>query len=64
MSAFKDHMSHHPSHMLGCAVAALLVIIAVVFSVPFLAVAGVVLCGSMMIMMVWMMVSMASKGHR
>lgn len=63
MSAVKDHFSSHPSHMVGCGVAALLVVVAIVFSLPALAVLGVVLCGAMMIGMVWMMVSMASKAR-
>lgn len=49
--------------MVGCGVAALLVVVAIVFSLPALAVLGVVLCGAMMIGMVWMMVSMASKAR-
>ena len=49
--------------MIGCGVAALLVVVAIVFSLPALAVLGAVICGAMMIGMVWMMVSMASKAH-
>jgi hypothetical protein len=64
MSAVKDHFSSHPSHMVGCGVAALLVVVAIVFSLPALAVLGAVFCGVMMIGMVWMMFSMASKAHR
>ena len=64
MSAVKDHFSLHSSHMLVCGVAALLVVIAIVFSLPVLAVLGAVFCGVMMIGMVWMMFSMASKAHR
>jgi hypothetical protein len=63
MSAVKDHFSSHPSHMVGCGVAALLVVVAIVFSLPAFAVLGAVLCGAMMIGMVWMMVSMASKAR-
>ena len=63
MSAVKGHFSSHPSHMIGCGVAALLVVLAIVFSLPALAVLGAVVCGAMMIGMVWMMVSMASKAH-
>ena len=63
MSAVKDHFSSHPSHMLVCGVAALLVVVAIVFSLPALAVLGAVACGAMMIGMVWMMFSMAAKGR-
>jgi hypothetical protein len=63
MSAVKDHFSSHPFHLIGCGVAALLVGVAIVFSIPALAVLGVVFCGAMMIGMVWMMFSMASKAH-
>lgn len=64
MSAFKDHIAHHPSHMAGCATAAVLVVVAIVFSVPVLALVGVLLCGAMMIAMVWMMFSMMASKHR
>jgi hypothetical protein len=50
--------------MIGCGLAALLVVAAVVFSLPALAIVGAVFCGLMMIGMVWMMFSMASKAHR
>lgn len=64
MSAVKDHFSSHPSHMVGCGLAAVLVVVAIVLSLPALAVIGAVLCGAMMIGMVWMMFSMASRAHR
>jgi hypothetical protein len=41
----------------------LLVVAAIVFSLRALAVLGAVACGAMMIGMVWMMFSMASKSH-
>jgi len=63
MSAVKDHFSHHRSHLWGCGVAALLVVAAIVFDIPILFVFGALMCGAMMLMMVWMMVSMASKNH-
>jgi hypothetical protein len=63
MKAVKDHFAQHPSHMLGCGIAVLLVIAAIVFSLPVLAVVGAVFCGTMMIGMVWMMFSMASKAR-
>ena len=63
MKAVKDHFAHHPSHLLGCGLAGLLVVAAIVFSLPILAVFGALMCGAMMIGMVWMMFSMASKGR-
>jgi hypothetical protein len=48
--------------LVGCGVAALFVVVAVVFSLPILAIFGAFMCGAMMIAMVWMMFSMA-KGH-
>jgi hypothetical protein len=63
MGTIKDHFAQHPSHMLGCGIAALLVIAAIVFSLPVLAVFGALFCGVMMIGMVWMMVSMASRAR-
>jgi hypothetical protein len=47
--------------MAGCGIAAVLVVVAIVFSIPVLALLGVFFCGAMMIAMVWMMFSMASK---
>lgn len=61
MSAVKDHFSAHPVHLLGCGVAGVLVAVAVVFSLPILAVIGATFCGVMMIGMVWMMFGMATK---
>jgi hypothetical protein len=63
MKAARDHFAQHPSHLLGCGVAALLVVAAIVFSLPFLAILGAVFCATMMIGMVWMMVAMASKAR-
>jgi len=64
MSAVKDHFSKHPLHLAGCGIAALLLVIAIVFSIPIFAVFGALMCGAMMIMMVWMMFAMVSKGHQ
>jgi uncharacterized membrane protein len=63
MKAINEHFEHHPLHMLGCAVAVVLVVVAIVFKIPILAVFGALMCGAMMVAMVWMMVSMSSK-HR
>ena len=61
MKAVNAHFKQHRSHMLGCGVAALLVIAAIIFSVPVLAGLGALLCAGMMVGMVWMMVSMGPK---
>jgi hypothetical protein len=63
MRAVKDHFAQHTSHLVGCGVAALFVVVAVVFSLPILAIFGAFMCGAMMIAMVWMMFSMAKGQH-
>lgn len=63
MSSMGAHFHRHPFHLLGCGVAALLVIAAVVLGAPLLAILGGLMCGVMMIGMVWMMFSMASRAH-
>jgi hypothetical protein len=63
MKAVKDHFSEHRSHLLGCGIAGLLVEAAIVFNVPVLAVFGALMCGAMMIGMMWMMFSMAKGRH-
>jgi hypothetical protein len=62
--AIRQHFSNHRLHMAGCAFAALLVIAAIVFSLPALAILGALMCGTMMIAMVWMMVGMRPGHHR
>jgi hypothetical protein len=62
--AVRQHFADHWSHMAGCAFAAMLVVGAAIFGVPVLAVAGALLCGAMMIGMVWMMVAMGAKHRR
>jgi hypothetical protein len=63
MRAVKDHFAHHTFHLLACGVAGLLVVAAIIFELPILAVFGALFCGAMMIGMVWMMFSMVSKGR-
>jgi hypothetical protein len=63
MGAVRAHFAQHPAHMLGCGIAALLVIAAIVFGLPVLAVFGAVFCGVMMIGMVWMMIAMVAKAR-
>lgn len=63
MTAFKDHFTSHPFHLLGCGVAVLFVIAAIVFGLPVLAILGALICGAMMVMMVGMMVAMVTKAR-
>ena len=63
MRAVTEHFGQHPSHLLGCGIAVLLVVAAIVFSVPIFAVFGGLMCAAMMIGMVWMMFSMGSRHH-
>jgi hypothetical protein len=61
LQAVRQHFTEHRLHMAGCMFAAMLVIAAVIFDVPALAILGALMCGGMMVMMVWMMVSMVGK---
>jgi hypothetical protein len=63
MSGFTRHFAQHPYHLFGCGVAVVLVVAAIVFSVPVFAVFGGLMCAVMMIGMVGMMFSMVSEGH-
>ena len=64
MRAVRDHFAQHTSHMIGCVAAGLLVVAAIVFELPILAVFGALFCAAMMLGMVWMMFAMGSKHHR
>jgi hypothetical protein len=64
VGADKDHFTQHTSHLLGCGAAAVLVVVAIVFQVPMLGLFAALLCGAMMVGMVWMMLTMASKNRR
>lgn len=59
--AVRQHFAEHRLHMAGCMFAAMLVIAAAVLGAPILAILGALMCGGMMLMMVWMMVGMAGK---
>jgi hypothetical protein len=48
----------------GCVAAGVLVVAAIVFELPVLAIFGALFCVAMMIGMVWMMVAMGSKHHQ
>jgi hypothetical protein len=63
VEAIREHFAEHTSHLLGCAVAGLLVVSAIVFGVPIFAAIGALMCGAMMVGMVWMMFAMATKRH-
>ena len=56
MQALRQHLVHHPLHMAGCALAVAFVVTGVVLGLPILAVIGPLMCGVMMVGMVWMMV--------
>jgi hypothetical protein len=62
--AVRQHFGHHPLHMTVCVFAGLLVVTAAILGAPVLAVVGALMCGGMMLMMVWMMVGMAAKHRR
>ena len=62
MTAFKEHLVHHPRHMISCGIAALVMIIGIVLSVPVVAVVGAVACGAMCFSMIRMMV-IAGRSH-
>jgi hypothetical protein len=64
MRAVKDHFAQHTSHLLGCGAAALLVVVAIVVQVPILGLFAALVCGAMMVGMVWMMLTMAYKNRR
>jgi hypothetical protein len=59
----RQHFAEHRLHMAGCLFAVVLVMAAVILSAPVLAILGALMCGGMMVMMVWMMVSTVGK-HR
>jgi hypothetical protein len=60
----RQHFADHQLRMVGCVFAAMLVIAAAFLSLPVLAVLGALMCGTMMIAMVWMMVGMGTKHRR
>jgi hypothetical protein len=64
MSALRSHFGQHRSHLVGCVAAGVLVVAAIVFELPVLAIFGALFCVAMMIGMVWMMVAMGSKHHQ
>jgi hypothetical protein len=61
MTSIRAHFAQHHSHMVGCALAAVLIIVGIVVGASVLAVLGALMCGAMMIGMVWMMGSMARQ---
>lgn len=63
MRAVRDHFAQHTSHVMGCVAAGLLVVAAIVFELPVLAILGALFCAAMMLGMVWMMFAMGSKHH-
>jgi hypothetical protein len=64
MNAVRHHFVGHRSHLMGCGVGAVLVVIAAILGLPVLAALGGLLCATMMIGMVWMMVAMGARHRR
>jgi hypothetical protein len=64
MNAVRHRFAGHPSHLLGCGVAIVLVAMAAILGLPVLAALGGLLCATMMIGMVWMMVAMGARHRR
>ena len=62
MAAIKEHLTHHPRHMIACGVAGLIMITGFVVSVPAVAVVGAVACGAMCFLMIHMMFT-AGRTH-
>ena len=62
--AVRPHFADHRWHMAGCLLAVVLIATAIVVGAPVLAIGGVLICGTMMVAMVWMMVAMAAKHRR
>lgn len=59
MATIRAHLAGHRLHMAVCVVAIVLVVAAVAFGIPALALLAVLGCGVMMVGMLWMMVAMA-----
>jgi hypothetical protein len=57
MTAIRGHFAEHRSHLLACAFAAVLIVTGIAVGFGALVVLGAVMCGVMMVGMVWMMVS-------
>jgi hypothetical protein len=64
LQAVRQHFADHRSHLAVCGFAVMLVVLAAVLGVPALGVVGGLVCASMMVGMVWMMVSMGAKHRR
>lgn len=62
--AARLHFADHRWHMVGCLFALVLIATAVIVGAPVLAIAGALICGTMMLAMGWMMVAMVAKHRR
>ena len=62
--AARPYFADHRWHMAGCILAGVLIVAAVVIGAPVLAIAGALICGTMMVAMAWMMVAMVTKHRR
>ena len=63
MNVLKEHFTHHPLHMALCALACVAIVAGIVLGAPLIAIFGPLMCGAMMLGMVWMMVTMAGKAR-
>ena len=59
----RHQLAHHRRHLAGCALAVVFVFVATAFDLPLLAALGALLCGAMMLSMVWMMARHGGHHH-
>jgi hypothetical protein len=62
MDVLKEHLARHQRHMLGCGVAASVLVIGLILSIPSVAIVGAVACGAMCLSMVRMMI-LSGRSH-
>ncbi len=63
LHAARQLFVHHRLHVAGCGVAVVFVVTAAAFGLPVLAALGALMCGAMMLGMVWMMVRHGGHHH-
>jgi hypothetical protein len=57
MTSLKEHLVHHRRHMLGCGIAALILVTGIVLSIPAVAIVGGLACAAMCVSMIRMMLT-------
>ena len=60
----RQHFANHRLHLAVCLLALAAIVSAGLMGAPMLAAIGVLMCGTMMAMMVWMMVGMVRHTRR